>query len=65
MPFFEVAHAIRGLCVAYDITRNIKYLSTCQRWADSVVAFQNQMIPEGAYYMNYGREPGVDRVTGM
>jgi hypothetical protein len=61
MPFFEDAHAVRALCVAYDMTGDIKYLDTCQRWTDRVIAFQNQMTPDSAYYMNYGREPDADR----
>src|SRR5262249_50803048 len=55
------AHAIRALCVAYDMTGDKTYLDTCQRWADQVIAFQSQMIPPGAYYMNYNRQPGEDR----
>jgi hypothetical protein len=61
MPFFEDAYAIWALCVAHDMTGRAKYLHTCRRWADRMIAFQNRMIPSGAYYMNYGREPGSDQ----
>ena len=61
MPFFEDAHAVRALCVAYDRTGERKYLSACQRWSDQMVAFQERMIPAGAYYMNHSRAPGQDR----
>lgn len=60
-PFFEDAFAVRALGVAYDVTGNKKYLDTCQHWADQLVTLQNQMIPQCAYYMNYGRPPGADR----
>jgi hypothetical protein len=58
MPFFEDAYAIWALSVAYDMTRRARYLHTCRHWADRIIALQNRMIPKGAYYMNYGREPG-------
>ncbi len=61
MPFFEDANAVRALAVAYDRTGDPKYLSACQRWADQIVAFQERMIPAGAYYMNHSRAPGQDR----
>ena len=61
MPFFEDAHAVRALCVAYDRTGELKYLTACQRWSDQMVAFQERMIPAGAYYMNHSRAPGQDR----
>ena len=61
MPFFEDAHAVRALCVAYDRTGERKYLSACQRWSDQIVAYQERMIPAGAYYMNHSRAPGQDR----
>jgi hypothetical protein len=47
--------------VAYDATRETKYLDTCRHWADRVVAQQSKMIPHGAYYLNYCREPGKDQ----
>jgi len=61
MPFFEDGHAVRALCVAYDRTGDLKYLAACQRWSDQMVAFQERMIPTGAYYMNHSRAPGQDR----
>ena len=61
VPFFEDSYAVRALCVAYDMTGKAGYLKTCQHWADRVVALQSQMIPSGAYYMNYLREPGKDQ----
>ena len=60
MPFFEDGHAVRALGVAYDRTGDLKYLSACQRWSDQMVAFQDRMIPAGAYFMNHGRAPGQD-----
>lgn len=60
MPFFEDAHAARALAVAYDMTGNRKYLDACKRWSDQVIAYQNRMIPQGAYYMNHSRAPGQD-----
>jgi hypothetical protein len=59
MPFFEDSYGIRPLCVTYDMTGKQEYLSACEHWADQVVAFQDRMIPKGAYYMGYGREPGA------
>lgn len=61
MPFFEDAHAVRALGVAYDITGQARYLDACRRWADQVVAYQSKMIPRGAYFMNHSRAPGEDR----
>ena len=61
MPFFEDAHAIRALAVAYDITGKQEYLDTCKHWSDRVIAYQEKMIPQGAYYMNYQRAPGKNR----
>ncbi len=62
VPFFEDSYAVRGLCVAYDISGEKKYLDACTRWADMIVDFQKRMKPEGAYYLNYGkfRQPGED-----
>ena len=58
MPFFEDAHAIRALAVAYDMTGKQEYLDTCKHWSDRIIAYQEKMIPQGAYYMNYFRMPG-------
>ncbi len=62
-PSFEDSFAIRGLCVAYDLTGQRKYLDACTRWADRMVDRQRRMTPKGAYYLNYGkfRQPGEDK----
>ncbi len=60
MPFFEDAHAVRALAVAYDMTGNRKYFDACRRWSDRIIAYQGKMIPSGAYYMNHSRAPGQD-----
>jgi hypothetical protein len=58
VPFFEDSYAVRALCVAYDMTGEQKYLDACKHWSDRMIAYQDRMIPKGAYYLNYGREPG-------
>jgi hypothetical protein len=58
MPFFEDSHAVRALTVAYDLTGKQEYLDTCRRWSDRIIAYQEKMIPKGAYYLNYFRQPG-------
>ena len=58
-PSFEDAHGIRALCAAYDMTGEKKYLDACQTWADRMIAYQERMVPKGAYYMNYCRPPGA------
>ncbi len=63
MPFFEDAHAVRAIAVAYDVTGKKEYLDTCKLWSDRMIAYQEKMIPKGAYYMNYLREPG--RTDGL
>lgn len=60
MPFFEDAHAVRALAVAYDMTGRGAYLDACRRWSDRIIAYQRAMIPKGAYYMNHSRAPGSD-----
>jgi uncharacterized protein YyaL (SSP411 family) len=60
MPFFEDAHAVRALAVAYDVTGDRKYLDACRKWSDRMIAYQDKMIPSGAYYMNHSRAPGQD-----
>ena len=57
-PFFEDSHAVRALAVAYDMTGKREYLATCRRWSDRIIAYQQKMVPKGAYYLNYYREPG-------
>jgi hypothetical protein len=61
MPFFEDAHAVRALAVAYDMTNEQKYLDACRRWSDQIIEYQRRMIPAGAYYMNHSRAPGEDQ----
>lgn len=58
VPFFEDAHAVRALAVAYDITGKQEYLDACKHWSDRIIAYQKKMIPKGAYYLNYFRTPG-------
>ena len=60
MPFFEDAHAVRALAVAYDMTGNRKYFDACAVWSDRMIDFQSRMIPQGAYYMNHSRAPGQE-----
>ena len=57
-PFFVDSYAVRALCVAHDLTGKQDYLDACRAWSDRMIAFQTNMIPRGAYYMNYGRKPG-------
>ena len=61
MPFFEDAHAVRALAVAYDMTGKRTYLDACRHWSDRIIAYQDRMIPKGAYYMNHSRAPGQDK----
>ena len=61
MPAFEDAHAVRALAVAYDLTGNRLYFDACKLWSDRMIAYQQGMIPRGAYYMNHSRAPGEDR----
>jgi len=58
MPFFEDAHAVRALAVAYEMTGKRAYLNACKRWADLMIVYQRGMDPVGAYYMNHQRAPG-------
>jgi hypothetical protein len=58
MPFFEDAHAICALSVAYERSGNKTYLDTCERWVGQISDAQERMIPIASYYMNYGRSPG-------
>ncbi len=57
-PFFVDSYGIRALCVAYDMTKNQKYLAAARSWSKRMVEFQKKMIPKGAYFMNYKRKPG-------
>jgi hypothetical protein len=58
VPFFVDSYAVRALCVAYDMTGNTNYLDACRDWSERMVKYQEQMIPQGAYYMHYNRKPG-------
>jgi len=57
-PFFVDSYGVRALCVAYDMTGNMKYLDASRKWSERMVELQQKMLPVGAYYMNYGRKPG-------
>lgn len=59
-PFFEDAYAVRALCIAHDLTGKREYIDAARHWADRVIDLQDKMIPNGAYYLNYGRPPGAD-----
>ena len=61
MPFFEDAHAVRALAVAYDMTGKRAYLDACCHWSDRIIEYQGRMIPKGAYYINHSRAPGQDK----
>lgn len=55
---FVDSYAVRALAVAYDITGRERYMETCRAWSDRMLQYQSRMIPEGAYYIGYFREPG-------
>ena len=57
-PFFVDSYAVRALCAAYDLTGKKEYLDACRAWSERMVAFQDKMLPRGAYYMHYSRKPG-------
>ena len=57
--FFPDAYAIRALAVAYDLTGRDRYLHACRTWSDRMLRHQEKMVPSGAYYMNYDRQPGA------
>ena len=59
--FYWDAYVVRALAVAYDMTGKEEYLGACKLWSDRMIEYQNGMIPKGAYYMQYGREPGQDK----
>ena len=56
--FYWDSYVVRGLCVAYDITGKRSYLDAARLWSDKMIEYQKEMIPAGAYYMQYGRRPG-------
>ncbi len=58
IPFFEDAHAVRALAVAWEMTGRRRYLDACRRWSDLMRVYQRGMHPPGAYYMNHQRAPG-------
>lgn len=57
VPFYIDSYVVRALCAAYDLTGKEVYLDACKMWSDRMLAFQKGMIPNGLYYMNYGRRP--------
>jgi hypothetical protein len=56
--FYWDSYVVRALCAAYDMNGKQEYMSACKLWSDRMLEFQKDMIPEGAYYMQYGRKPG-------
>jgi len=54
---FIDSYAVRALAVAYDLTGRKRYWEACRHWTDQMLRYQSKMIPEGAYYMGYGRKP--------
>ncbi|MCL4192213.1 MAG: hypothetical protein KJZ87_10735, partial [Thermoguttaceae bacterium] len=56
VPFYNDSYAVRALGVAYDLKRDARHLDACKAWSERMVHFQQEMIPAGAYYMNYGRK---------
>jgi hypothetical protein len=59
--FYRDSYTVRGLAVAYDMTGKPEYLRACKEWSDRMIEYQEKMIPQGAYYMQYGRRPGKDK----
>lgn len=59
--FYWDAYVVRALAVAHDMTGKEEYLDACKLWSDRMIEYQNGMIPNGAYYMQYGRKPGQDK----
>ncbi len=57
IAFYCRSYPVRALAVAYDLTGKEEYLTTIKNWSDRMITFQEKMIPKGAYYMNYGRNP--------
>ncbi len=56
-PFYSDSYVVRALAVAYDLTGKEEYLAAIRTWSDKMITNQEKMIPQGAYYMNYGRTP--------
>ncbi|MFV2068478.1 MAG: hypothetical protein ACC645_16025 [Pirellulales bacterium] len=65
VPFFEDGSAIRALAVGYELTDKKDYLEACKYWCDRMIAYQEQMIPKGAYYLNYAGTRGPGEKEGM
>jgi hypothetical protein len=61
LDYFIDSYAVRGLCVAYDMTGKQAYLDACISWSKRMVEFQKKMIPAGVYYMHYERKPGEEK----
>jgi len=61
VAFYQDSYAIRALTVAHDLTGKHEYLEACTEWCNRMIELQTEMIPAGAYYMNYGRKPGRDK----
>jgi hypothetical protein len=59
--FYWDSYVVRALAVAHDMTDKREYLDACKLWSDRMIEYQSQMIPKGAYYMQYGRRPGEDK----
>lgn len=57
VPFYIDSYVVRALCAAYDMTGKEAYLDACKMWSDRMIAFQEEMRPNGFFYMNYGRKP--------
>lgn len=58
--YYWDSYLVRALAVAYDMTGKREYFDACRRWSDRMVEHQRNMIPKGAYYMQYGRRPGEE-----
>jgi hypothetical protein len=59
--FYWDSYLVRALAVAYDMTGKEEYVGACKLWSDRMIHYQKGMIPNGAYYMQYGRRPGQDK----
>jgi len=56
--FYWDSYVVRALSAAYDRTGKQEYMGACKLWSDRMMEFQEDMVPKGAYYMQYGRKPG-------
>ena len=57
-PFFEDSYAVRALNVGYEMTGDSRYGDAATLWTNRIVGYQNQMIPTGAYFLNYNYKVG-------